>query len=89
MEMEMEMGTGIVMVQSGNLSGWLQWVLWWDDPLPGRRVRHCWPCTRHPGTCGAASTRHGRSHKLSFGCMQGLHGMENINCGFLVHFLVI
>lgn len=65
--------------------------LWWDDPT----------CDTAPGTGGLVSgpwarsglqTRQPRlalSNKLSLGCTRGLHGVENINCGFLVLFLII
>lgn len=87
-EMEMEMRTGMIWIR--NLPSWLQYprggmisavtqsqalVALWGHSGPFRPTNTAAP----PAL----------SHKLSLGCTRGLHGVENINCGFLVCFSII
>lgn len=65
--------------------------LCWDDPFQDTSPAP--PCPwgdpwTHP-ELQMQQPRPASHHKLSPGCMRGLHGVENINCGFLVHFLII
>lgn len=64
---------------------------WWDDPCqdtaPGPPGLVGTPGPTQ--SCKLSSSDHPCTTNSHWGCIRGLHGVENINCGFLVHFLII